>query len=97
MGQRTVASRESPLALEEVLTQRLERHFDPQLEVEGVPDLAHPTTAEQLQHLIALTQHLAWGDPSHPLRQVEGRALVLGAGGEVGVLHWNKPGSRFRT
>ena len=71
---------EPAVRLEELLPQRLQRHLDPQLEVEGVPHLAHPATAEHLENLVALAQHLPRREAPHPLRHVEGRALVLGAG-----------------
>ena len=49
-----------------------------------MPHLAHPATPEHLENLVALTQHLAGCKALHPLRHVEGLALALGAGGEVG-------------
>ena len=50
---------EPALGFEEILTQRLERHLDPQLEVEGVPHLAHAAAAEHLEDLVTLAEHLA--------------------------------------
>ena len=39
--------------------QRLEGHLDAQLEIEGEPDVAHATAAEQPADLVALVEHCA--------------------------------------
>ena len=74
---------ETALGFEELRPQRLQRHLDPQLEVEGVPHLTHPAAAEHLEDLVALAEHLALGERPQPLRHVEGLALALGAGGRI--------------
>jgi hypothetical protein len=50
---------EASFVLEEILAQRLQRHLDPQLEVEGPPHLTHPSPAELRANLVAVAQHLA--------------------------------------
>jgi hypothetical protein len=38
---------------------RLQRHLDPQFEVDGAPDLTHPAPPDPLAHVIALPQNPA--------------------------------------
>jgi hypothetical protein len=45
----------------------LERHLHPQLEVEGVPHLAHPTRTEQRLDPIAVAEHAARLERQAPL------------------------------
>jgi hypothetical protein len=75
---------EASLVLEEILPQRLQRHLDPQLEVEGAPHLAHPSPAKLGSDLVAVAQHLARGQRAlgHGLsrRARNGRADVAVAG-----------------
>ena len=68
------------LGLEEILAQRLEPDLDPQLEIEGPPDLTHPTATEHLEDLVALAQHLPDVEEAEPLGQIDRRPLRLGAG-----------------
>ena len=70
---------EAALGFEELRPQGLQRHFDPQLEVEGVPHLAHPAAAQHLDDLVALAEYLPGHKAPHPLGHVEGLALRLGA------------------
>jgi hypothetical protein len=87
-------------ALEELGAQGLERHLDPELEIEGVPHLAHPTAAEYLENLVALAKYLAGGEGLEPLRQVEGRTLALGAGRRTpsgSALRWRSRNGRPRV
>jgi hypothetical protein len=71
---------EPALRFEEIPAQGLERHLDPELEVEGMPHLTHTTATEHLEDLVALAEDLAGGEGLETLRHVEGLALTLGAG-----------------
>ena len=79
---------EPPLVLEQVPAQRLERHLDPQLEVEGPPHLAHAAPAEHLEDLVALAQHLAGGEQPSRHGVGEGRIAVLSPGRRLGGRAW---------
>jgi hypothetical protein len=70
-----------------VIAESLEHHLDPELEIERVPNVTHPVTAEHLEDLVALAEHLTLGEGLKTLRHVEGLALVLRASGEIGVSH----------
>ncbi len=63
---------EPPLGLEEIIAQRFEPDLDPQLEIEGAPDLTHPTPPEHLKDLVAITQHLPGSEETKAL----GRSTV---------------------
>ncbi len=73
---------EPSLRLEKIIAERLEPDLDPQLEIERTPDLTHPATPEHLEDLVPVTQYLAGGEKSEPLRQIDSRPLRLGAGGQ---------------
>ena len=75
-----------PLGLEELIPERLEPDLDPQLEIEGAPDLAHPTATEHLEDLVPVAQHLTGGEetrappadpPSHLIRLGAGRQRLV--------------------
>ncbi len=70
---------ESTLVLEQARMQRLERHVDAELEVEGAPHLAHPSPAEAGADLIAIAEHLAGAELGGA--RIDGGSLgvVLGA------------------
>ncbi len=76
------SSSRPPLRLEEIIAERLEPDLDPELEVEGPPDLAHPAATEHLEDFVAITQHLANMEEAGALRKIDGRPLRLGAGGQ---------------
>ena len=71
---------EPSLGLEQILPQGLQPDFDPELEIEGPPDLTHPTATEHLEDLVAITQHLPGREESEVLRDINGRTFILGAG-----------------
>ena len=71
---------EPSLGLEEIIAQRLEPDLDPELEIEGPPDLAHPTAPEHLEDLVAVARAPGRWEEAQSLRQIDRRPLRLGAG-----------------
>ncbi len=53
---------ERPLVLEQLSAQRLERHVDTQLQIEGPPDLAHAAAAQERPDPVAVAQDLTRGE-----------------------------------
>jgi hypothetical protein len=49
---------EPPLRFKELGTKSLESNIDAQLEIEGLPHLAHPAAAQHLEDLVPLTEDL---------------------------------------
>ena len=53
---------ERPLVGQQRHPHGLERHVDPQLEIEGAKDLAHAAASEQRADAIAVAEHMAGGE-----------------------------------
>ena len=66
---------EGALVVEGLADERLEGDLDAQLEVPGLPDLAHPAAAEQRLDTVALAEYLAGGEG----RSRFGRRAVQGS------------------